>query len=247
MPPHQGGHDTGLSSSELANDEAVATVSVAQDSSGGLAIQPGRVHLLRELRRLSLANQLLIVVSAASLLVASLWLNSTLPKDDTAVFIAVLYSIAISLGFSQLPANPLKEKPTVLVFLFTLAIAGLDWFYHHRFRRPETLYYAVQVLNVVVLSQLFRHSHAKPIRPWLRYFVIYNVLAICWDFVAGIANPMGFVFMNVLLILVSAIALAMYNKLESFLGNRLDPRYVILGGILLVLATGVWIVPIFNQ
>ena len=163
------------------------------------------------------------------------------------MFIDTLYSIAIGLGFTQLPANPVKEKPIVLVFLFTLAVAGQDWYYHHKFEQETPTYFTFQVLSVLVLSQMFRHSKTESLRPWLWYFVVFNLLAICWNLVAGIANPIVFGVFNILLAAVCFSALAAYDSMARWFEEKIDVRYVVLVSFLAVLALGYWVVPIFNR
>lgn len=159
------------------------------------------------------------------------------------MFVETLYAIAIGIGFTHIPENPVKEKPVVLVFLFTLALAGHDWFYHERLEGDTSAYYVFQVLSVLVLSQLFRHSKAGSFRPWLWYFIIFNLLAICWNLAAKIANPLVFSVFNLLLASASILLLTSYERLAK----KLDIRYIAVSGFLAVIAIGWWIVPIFNR
>lgn len=164
-------------------------------------------------------------------------------------FLDTLYSIAIGLGFTDFPKNPLKNWPAVLFFVFTLVLAALDWYYYRGFEpaiptERKSLYYILQVVTVLVLSQMFRHSQEDSIRPWLAYFIILNVLGVAWDLLAQVQNIGAFAAINALFILVSALALIYYRRL-AFWG--IDVRYSIFVGELLVVLLAWPILIVFNK
>lgn len=167
-------------------------------------------------------------------------------------FIDALYAIAIGLGFTEFPENPLTNKPAVLFFGFTLVLAALDWYYYRGFESTvpserRFLYYSLQVVTVLVLSQMFRHSHADVVKPWLAYFIVLNLLGVAWDLLANVQNAAAFVSINGLFIVVSALGLFFYDKLDGTSPFGIDLRYTVFGAEMLVILAAIPILRIFNR
>lgn len=135
-------------------------------------------------------------------------------------FIDTLYSIAIGLGFTNFPKNPLDDLVSVSLFLVTIFLSAGDWYYHREFEKKITkkclqLYYSVQIFSVLILSQLFVHSTEKTLSLWLEYFLAFVLLGGIWNLVAPINNKWGFSLGNIAIIFLSAMILVYKVQLMS--------------------------------
>lgn len=114
-------------------------------------------------------------------------------------FIDILYSIAIGIGFSKFPNNPFKDFYDTLFFLATLLIATQDWFeFHNKFDSIANGYHKfwynfIQVLSILFLSQMFRHSTSDP-QSWLGYLGCFLLLGSVWTIITPIKNQWVFIF-----------------------------------------------------
>jgi hypothetical protein len=167
-------------------------------------------------------------------------------------FIDTLYSIAIGIGFTQFPAKPQKNVPAILFFALTLVMAAADWYYYRTFEdfvssQTEFLYYLLQVITVLILSQMFRHASSRNLRIWICYFIIFVALGAFWNWIVSFSNYGAFLAGNVLLILTNIALLFYYSRLESSPPLQMDIRYTLFAAQIVALGLGYVVLMIFNR
>ncbi len=166
-------------------------------------------------------------------------------------FIDILYSLAIGTGFVYFPENPLNNIAGAFAFMFSLFIAGHDWYeYHDKAeiipKERELLYHVWQAFVVLVLNQMFRHSVESSLQSWLIYFGIFATLNAVWNAFTKFVNHWLFVGTTSIVAIGSFTAGFFYNKIIVFLPN-VDGRWLILFGELLLIVLVLQVIRVFNK
>lgn len=168
-------------------------------------------------------------------------------------FIDTLYAIAIGLGFDNFPDNPLDSIPSVILFLMTLTLAASDWYYYRGFEdaiepNKKKAYYTIQVLTVLVLSQLFAHSTNDDPSLWIGYLIAFVLLGTIWNLVVPLYSRWGFVVANLLIIASNLVLLLGHESIiqalsitdaESFLWIVIATEAALIAVYLVVVNIGV--------
>ncbi len=150
-------------------------------------------------------------------------------------FIDVLYSIAIGIGFSEFPLYPQKNIPGVLFFLATLYLAAFDWYHYDKYEsniaeNKKITYYITQIITILILSQLFRHSCTLSLKYWILYLVSLISIGTFWNIYVAFPSYKKFVGINIVIIIFNITLLAFYPFLLSKIPtSESNFRYLVFG------------------
>jgi hypothetical protein len=166
-------------------------------------------------------------------------------------FIDILYSLAIGTGFTYFPEFPLQNLPGTVFFIFTLLVAAQDWYeYHDKAniipKKQELQYHIWQILVVLALNQMFRHSTAVSLQSWLVYFGIFAILNAFWNAFTRFSNHWLFVGTTSLLAIGNFTAGVYYQRIVA-LSSGIDGRWIILLCELLLIGFGLMVIRLFNR
>jgi hypothetical protein len=166
-------------------------------------------------------------------------------------FIDILYSLAIGIGFDHFPETPLENTAGTAAFMLTLLVAAHDWYeYHDKLdiipKRQVLRYHLWQVLVILALNQMFRHSVAPSLAAWLIYFSIFAALNAVWNAFTKFVNHWFFVGTTSLLAVGNLFAGIFYSSVIAVVPVA-DERWVILVGELLFLGVILFLTRVFNR
>jgi hypothetical protein len=163
-------------------------------------------------------------------------------KDYIVNFIEILYSIAIGIGFTEFPIKPHENLPNAILFFVILFIAAKDWFYYHEFQKlvtPEKKFQSniVQIISVLILSQLFKQEVIGELRLWIFYLIIFIVAGIYWNWLVAFSNYRAINKINAVIVFFNAVLLFLFPYIQSLSSlSNAEFRYLVLGYELVVIA-----------
>jgi hypothetical protein len=107
--------------------------------------------------------------------------------------IDIMFSTVLGFGFSQFPKNPIYELSSTMLFLLTMSIGITDWFGNHYYSKTVKTKFAlsffiVQILTLLILSQLFYFSGEEDMKMWFFYLGLYLNLYIIWNLLTTFNN-----------------------------------------------------------
>lgn len=100
-------------------------------------------------------------------------------------FVDILYSIAIGLGFNVFPPNPASDMPATILFITTLGLALNDWYFYRTHSKDQLDLRELfpQILTILALSQMFRHSADGTFEAWCWYAAMFAFLGSHWNWI----------------------------------------------------------------
>ncbi len=101
-------------------------------------------------------------------------------------FIELLYAVAIGASFSVIPANPLSNIFGFLVFIFSIGVAGYDWYqYHDSIDEIKDGYsfgnFLLQIIVIMLLSLMLVHAFDTSLFWWLIFWGCIDLIDLFWN------------------------------------------------------------------
>lgn len=101
-------------------------------------------------------------------------------------FIELLYAVAIGASFSVIPTNPADHIFGFIVFIFSIGIAGYDWYQYHdsvdEIKEGASFWnFLLQVIVIMLLSLMLVHSFDSSLFLWLVFWGCIDLIDLFWN------------------------------------------------------------------
>jgi hypothetical protein len=134
----------------------------------------------------------------------------------------IIFSTVLGYGFTQFPKEPFSDISSTLFFLFTLSIGIVDWFGNHYYTKTvksrfSLIFFIIQILTLLILTQMFDSTDSLSKQTWFLYFGIYLSLYVFWNILTDFNNKTFFISMIVVGSILSFSVSAYYDNLPKII------------------------------